>query len=89
MPGERTLLKIFVGESDAPIQSTNAYLSNNIFKMLYAKADLPPMFRMYLRLVIFRVMGMQQRSDTSLNTTIRFWLFLPLFFFSVSIGIAK
>lgn len=39
MPGERTLLNNFVGESDAPTKSAKAYLSNFVFQMLYAKAN--------------------------------------------------
>lgn len=89
MPRERTLLKNFVGESDAPIQSTNAYLSNFVFWTLYAKADLPLLFRMCFRTFIFSITEMKKRFETSLKTTIRFWLFLQLFLCSVAIGIAK
>tara|TARA_R110002095_G_scaffold214952_2_gene207981 strand:- start:622 stop:951 length:330 start_codon:yes stop_codon:yes gene_type:complete len=86
MPGERTLLNNFVGEPDAPTKSAKAYLSNSVFHLLYAKANLPLMTRICFGTVFFPTAVLGKCSEADSKTANRFWSFLQLFLCSVAIG---
>jgi len=80
MPGERTLLNNFVGEPDAPTKSAKAYLSNSVFHMLYAKANLPLLTRICFGSVSFQTETIEKRSNTGSKTTTGFEVFCNYFF---------
>lgn len=87
MPGERTLLNNFVGESDAPTKSAKAYLSNFEIQMLYAKANLSFKTREFFGAIFFQTQMMRKRSRSDSNRADRFWRFLQRFHCSIAIGI--
>jgi len=87
MPGERTLLNKFVGESDAPTKSAKAYLSNFEIQMLYANANLSFKTREFFGAIIFQPQLIGQRSESDSNRVDRFWSFLQRFHCSIAIGI--
>ena len=76
MPGERTLLNNFVGESDAPTKSAKAYLSNFVLQMLYAKANLSFKTREFFGSLCFQTEVIGKRSESDSITADRFWSFL-------------